>query len=135
MIRRQTFYWLKRVFYRAMNVRKRLLPDGVWRNIVNTILEDTLTSVALAEKGTIINIILIYTCEDTRDVVPHASFAVKCLKPNMGNGVMNLSTRAFTGSIVWSVEKDLTRSLNINVCKVHLQISTIPCYFRDICHI
>lgn len=94
-------------------MRKRLLPNRVWRNTVNTILEDTRTSVALAEKATIINIISSYTCEDMRDVVSHASFVVKYLKPNMVNGIMNLNTPAFTGSSAWSVEKDLTRSLYI----------------------
>ena len=56
MIRRKTFYWLKRIFYHAMNVRKRLLPNGVWRNTINTILEDILITAhnEVAGKATIV---------------------------------------------------------------------------------
>ena len=96
-----------------MNVRKRLLPNGVWRNTVNTILEDILISVAFAEEAIIVNIILSCTQESTRGVVFLVNFAVKCFKPNSVNVTMNQNTPAFTGSTARSVEKDLMRSLYI----------------------
>ena len=112
-MRRKTFYWLKRIFYHAMNARKRLLPNAVWGNTGNTILEDIPIFVALAEKAAIVKVISSYTQESTRGMVFRANSAVKCLEPSSGNNVMNQNTTAFTGSAVGSVEKDLMRSLYI----------------------
>ena len=94
-------------------MEKDLPPKGVWSNTVNTILEDILTSVAFAEKATIVNVILSYIQESTRGVVFLVNFAVKCFKPSNENVIMNQNTPAFTGSTARSVEKDLMRSLYI----------------------
>ena len=96
-----------------MNVGKHLLPNGVWSNTGNTILEDIPIFVALAEKAKIVKVISSYTQESTRGMVFRANSAVKCFKPSSGNVIMNQNTPAFTGSAARSVEKDLMRSLYI----------------------